>query len=82
LTQKNSISQVFPSKEDLVHKWYGNGIFFQDSGFGQFSQESWYKFQTLAILTPPRSTGPVAAITLSASPRTAPAAAAAGDRAR
>jgi len=49
-----------------------------DSG----SQESWYKFQTLAILTPPRSTGPVAAITLSASPRTAPAAAAAGDRAR
>ena len=57
-------------------------IFFQDSGFGQFSQEVQISNPGLAILTPPRSTGPVAAITLSASPRTAPAAAAAGDRAR
>ena len=50
LTQKNSISQVFPSKEDLVHKWYGNGIFFQDSGFGQFSQEVQISNPGLAIL--------------------------------
>ena len=34
LTQKNSISQVFPSKEDLVHKWYLNTFSFKilDSG--------------------------------------------------
>ena len=34
MTQKNSISQVFPSKEDLVHKWYLNTFSFKilDSG--------------------------------------------------